>query len=271
MNGKVYLVGAGPGNPDLLTLKALRLLKTADAILYDDLVSPEILNLVSSASQLHNVGKRNGAKKITQDEINFLMISLAASGLTVVRLKSGDPLIFGRGGEEIEALRKASIECEIVPGVTAVLGAAAAAQIPLTHRYISHALVLLTGHVTDDCEYADWEKFVSSGATVAIYMPGHNYVGLAARLMKAGLPDETPCAIISALTMPDQQMKVTTLCELSRVRPASTPALLVVGDVVNLAQGAAMWNQSRDFLSLSSFQTDLAEGGRFAATTGEIE
>ncbi len=145
MKGKVYLVGAGPGDPELLTVKALRLLQTADAVLHDDLVSPEILQLIPATAQVHNVGKRCGKKKISQEEINFLMVALADSGLRVVRLKSGDPLIFGRAGEEIEALRKAGIPYEIVPGVTSALGAAAAAQIPLTHRRASSALVLHHG------------------------------------------------------------------------------------------------------------------------------
>ena len=134
MKGKVYLVGAGPGDPELLTLKALRLLRTAEAVLHDDLVAPEILRLIPPAAQVHNVGKRCGTKKIRQEEINFLMVALATSGLQVVRLKGGDPLIFGRAGEEMESLRDAGIPYEIVPGVTSALGAAAAAQIPLTHR-----------------------------------------------------------------------------------------------------------------------------------------
>src|SRR6267154_655427 len=134
VNGKVYLVGAGPGDPELLTLKALRLLRTADAVLHDDLVATEIINLISSTAQVHNVGKRCGKKRILQGEINFLMVALAASGLQVVRLKGGDPLIFGRAGEEIEFLRRNNVPFEIVPGVTAALGAAASAQLPLTHR-----------------------------------------------------------------------------------------------------------------------------------------
>src|SRR5271157_5407195 len=146
MKGKVYLVGAGPGDPELLTLKALRLLRSAEAVLHDDLVAPEILKLIPSTAQIHNVGKRCGKKKILQGEINFLMIELAALGLRVVRLKSGDPLIFGRAGEEIESLRANNIPFEIVPGVTSALGAAAAAQIPLTHRRASSALVLITAH-----------------------------------------------------------------------------------------------------------------------------
>jgi uroporphyrin-III C-methyltransferase len=265
MKGKVYLVGAGPGDPDLLTLKALRLLKTADAVLYDDLVSKKILNLVSPAAQLHHVGKRCGAKKISQAAINFLMITVAGSGLTVVRLKSGDPLVFGRCGEEIEALRKANIECEIVPGVTAALGAAAAAQIPLTHRQISHALVFLTGQVASEGECVDWKKFVSSGATLAIYMPGHNYGDLAARLMNTGLGGETPCAVISAATTAERDMKASTLHELSDVQHFSTPALVLVGEVVSFAQPSTMSDQNSDFHNSRSLQAVLPDARRLDA------
>lgn len=240
MKAKVYLVGAGPGDPDLLTLKALRLLKVADAVLYDDLVSKEILNLVSSAAQLHHVGKRCGAKNITQAEINFLMITLAGSGLTVVRLKSGDPLIFGRAGEEIEALRRANIECEIVPGITAALGAAAVAQIPLTHRYISHGVVLLTAQQACDSDNAAWDRLICGGATLAIYMPGRNYGELAARLMRAGLAWETPCAVISAACTANEDMEISTLGALANARQLGTPTLVVVGEVVSLARNTTM-------------------------------
>jgi len=174
MKGKVYLVGAGPGDPELLTVKALRLLKTANAVLHDELVAPEILRLVPPGAQLHNVGKRCGKKKISQEEINFLRVTVAVCGLRVIHLKSGDPLLFGRGGEEVAALRQANLEYEIVPGVTAAFGAAAAAEIPLTHRQASPALVLLTGHHAAGNQAADWRKFVSSGATLVIYMTGHN-------------------------------------------------------------------------------------------------
>src|SRR5450755_4671225 len=146
MKGKVYLVGAGPGDPELLTLKALRILRTADAVLHDDLVAPEILALIPTTAQIIGVGKRCGKKQILQTEIHCLMVNLAASGLRVVRLKGGDPLIFGRAGEEIETLRRNNIQFEIVPGVTSALGAAAAAQIPLTHRRASDAVVFLTAH-----------------------------------------------------------------------------------------------------------------------------
>lgn len=234
MKGKVYLVGAGPGDPDLLTLKALRLLQSAHAVLHDDLVTPEILRLVSRTAQVHNVGKRSGTKKVTQEEINFLMTSLASLGLTVVRLKSGDPLIFGRAGEEIEALRQAGIDYEIVPGVTAAFGAAAAAGIPLTHRHASHAVVFLTGQLAAGNEEASWQNFASSGATLVIYMP-HELGKIAAKLKQAGLDDEKPCALVSRATTADQQVRVTILANLASASGLSTPSLLIVGEVVRFA------------------------------------
>ena len=232
MKGKVYLVGAGPGDPELLTLKALRLLKRADVVLYDDLVSGEILALIPPAAKMHNVGKRFGAKRITQEEIDFLMVSLVETGLLVVRLKSGDPLIFGRAGEEIAALRKAGVEYEIVPGVTSALGAAAAAEIPLTHRRTSSALVLLTGHEASDSASQDWSRLATSGATLVIYMPGKDYTATAARLRSAGLAGDTPCAIVSRATTPEQEITLSTVAGLTGLFPLLSPALLIVGDVV---------------------------------------
>jgi uroporphyrin-III C-methyltransferase len=234
MKGKVYLVGAGPGDPELLTLKALRLLRTADAVLHDDLVSRDILKLAARSAQIYNVGKRCGQKNIRQEEIDFLMITLAASGLQVVRLKGGDPLIFGRAGEEIEALRRADIEFEIVPGVTSALGAAAAVGIPLTHRHISSALVLLAGHQAPQ-NNNDWNRLVTSGATLVIYMPGRDYVGIVSKLTRAGLSDNTPCAIVSRATTPAQQIHRTTISELTRAPHLPAPTLLVVGEVVKSA------------------------------------
>src|SRR5258708_25952108 len=171
MNGKVYLVGAGPGDPELLTVKALRLLRGADVVLHDDLVSPEILQLISPAAEVQNAGKRCGTKTVRQEEINFLMVTLAASGRQVVRLKSGDPLIFGRAGEEIEALRRSNIEYEIVPGVTSALGAAAAAGIPLTHRQASSTLVLTAGHRASENDPASWGQFAAAEAAPLVHMP----------------------------------------------------------------------------------------------------
>jgi uroporphyrin-III C-methyltransferase len=236
MKGKVYLVGAGPGDPDLLTLKALRLLRTADAVLYDDLVSPEVLNLIPAATQSRNVGKRCGEKKLQQEEINFLMIALADSGLQVVRLKSGDPMIFGRAGEEIEALRHAGIAYEIVPGVTSALGAAATAGIPLTHRRISSAVVFLTAHQASESEAAEWSKLAGNGSTLVIYMPGQNYADLSAKLTAAGLSRETPCAVISRATTPHQRTHRTTIGDLYQSPHLQSPTLLVIGEVVRFAQ-----------------------------------
>jgi uroporphyrin-III C-methyltransferase len=245
MKGKVYLVGAGPGDPELLTLKALRLLRTADAVLHDDLVAPEILKLVPPSAQMHNVGKRCGKKKILQGEINCLMVALAASGLQVVRLKGGDPLIFGRAGEEIESLRASNIPFEIVPGVTSAMGAAAVAQIPLTHRRASDALVLVTAHRASEKagaekEAANWSKLATSGATLVIYMPGQNYSEMSKRLSAAGLAGETPCAIISRATTKHQRTHRTTVRDLGKAPQLVSPTLLVVGEVVRMSDPAAI-------------------------------
>jgi uroporphyrin-III C-methyltransferase len=236
MKGKVYLVGAGPGDPELLTVKALRVLQTADAVLHDDLVAPEILKLIPAAAQVHNVGKRCGKKKILQEEINYLMVALAETGLRVVRLKSGDPLIFGRAGEEIESLRHANIAFEIVPGVSSAMGAAAAAQIPLTHRRASSALVFLTAHQAPGSETANWSKLAGSGATLVIYMPGQDYSDVATKLNTAGLAGDTPCAVISRATTPQQRTHRAMLAELSRSPKLAAPTLLVVGEVVRFAE-----------------------------------
>jgi len=235
MSGKVYLVGAGPGDPELLTVKALRLLHQADVVLHDDLVAPEVLRLISPAAQVQNVGKRCGHKAIRQEEINFLMVALAASGRQVVRLKSGDPLIFGRAGEEIDALRRSNIEYEIVPGVTSALGAAAAAGIPLTHRQTSSTLVLTTGNHATENDETDWRRFASARATLVIYMPGRNYGEISARLAAAGFAKETPCAVISRATTSRQQIYRTTVSDLYSAPPLPSPTLLVVGEVVRFS------------------------------------
>jgi uroporphyrin-III C-methyltransferase len=234
MKGKVYLVGAGPGDPELLTLKAAELLERADVVLHDDLIAPEILHRVSRRAEVRNVGKRCGKKRISQEEINFLMIEHARMGKQVVRLKSGDPLIFGRAGEEMAALRKAEIDFEIVPGVTSAFGAAAMAEIPLTERNRSHAITLVAGHQAEG-ENVDWKKLVASGATLAIYMPGAEYEKIAERLLAAGVKAGTPCAIVSRATQTDQQTCVTTVEKLCEARRFAAPTLLIVGSVVEFA------------------------------------
>jgi uroporphyrin-III C-methyltransferase len=271
MNGKVYLVGAGPGDPDLLTVKALRLLRAADVVLHDDLVSPEILRLVSPRAEVQNVSKRCGSKTIRQEEINFLMVTRAASGLQVVRLKSGDPLIFGRAGEEIAALQQAGIKYEIVSGVTSALGAAAAAGIPLTHRQMSSTLVLATGQRACAGDVADWRQFAADRATLVVYMPGHHYTEMAGKLKHAGFAEETPCAIISKATTPDQQMYLTTISNLHLSPKLAAPTLLLVGDVVRFAErnlgqkatGFLQWKQELEstFTRDRSSATNLMRDG----------
>jgi uroporphyrin-III C-methyltransferase len=251
MNGKVYLVGAGPGDPDLLTIRALRLLQTADVVLHDDLVAPQILTLVASTARIQNVGKRCGKKTMQQEEINFLLVTLAASGRQVVRLKSGDPLIFGRAGEEMEALRRANISYEIVPGVTSALGAAAATGIPLTHRQMSSTLVFTPGHRANGDSDAEWSQLAVGQSTLVVYMPGHDYDGMSRRLEDAGFARETPCVIVSRATTPDQRVHYTTITNLAGAPKLAAPTLLVVGNVVKFARDVEKYQTT--LLGLASF------------------
>ena len=185
--GKVYLVGAGPGDPELLTLKAAKALRSADVVLHDELVSPEILRLIPPHAELVNVGKRAEKESTPQAEINRLLVQYALLGFQVVRLKGGDPFIFGRGGEELEALRKAGIEVEVVPGITAALGAAATVQIPLTHRELSSTLILVTGSSKQSNHITNWPDRLPSNATVVVYMPGRDLALLQGRLLSSGV------------------------------------------------------------------------------------
>ena len=254
MAGKVYLVGAGPGDPELLTLKALRVLRAADVVLHDELVGPQILSLVPSSAQIHNVGKRCGRKSATQAEINALLVNYGLLDLQVVRLKGGDPLIFGRGGEEIEALRNANLDVEIIPGVTAALGAAAAAQIPLTHRRLSSSLIFITNHHSRASDTGDWPASISPTATVVIYMPGYAYAATARQLVAAGLKASTPCAIISQATRSEERVYITTIEELDSAPRLAAPTLLIVGEVIRLAEHPSLHDQvstrSEEFLPL---------------------
>ena len=246
---KVFLVGAGPGDPDLLTLKAAKVLRSADVVLHDELVSDEILRLIPPTAQLINVGKRSGQKSTPQDEINRLLVEHAQMGLQVVRLKGGDPFIFGRGGEELQAVRQAGIEAEIVPGITAVLGAAAAVQIPLTHRDVSSALILVTGSSKHPGQIANWPDRLPSNATVVVYMPGRDLASLSARLVASGVTPATPCAIISSATQEAEQILITTVANLAASLQLPAPRLLVIGEVVRLAEPARLRQQFNDFLA----------------------
>jgi uroporphyrin-III C-methyltransferase len=241
MPGKVYLVGAGPGDPELLTLKALKALKNADVVLHDALVSEGILGFIPSTAEVRDVGKRCGRKSVPQEEINQLLVNYARLGLEVVRLKGGDPLIFGRGGEEIQALRQANIEFEIIPGITAALGAAATAEIPLTHRATSSALVLLTSQHSKQGDGNDWPA-LSPNMTVVVYMPGHDYHATSQRLMNAGFSANTPCAVISQATSENEKIRLTTVDDLATAPQLPAPTLLIVGEVVRSAEDASRQN-----------------------------
>jgi uroporphyrin-III C-methyltransferase len=229
MQAKVFLVGAGPGDPDLLTLKALRALRDADVVLHDDLVSVEILALAPATARVRSVGKRHGVETLSQEAINDLMIRYARLGLSVVRLKGGDPLIFGRAGEELDALRAAGIAVEIVPGITAAAAAAASAGVTLTDRRHGSALVLLAGHQCATGEPPDWRALVRLRATIAVYMPGGRYAGLAYELTSAGLDPATPCLIVSRATRPDQRTCSATIERLIDTPDLPAPALLIIG------------------------------------------
>lgn len=234
-SGKVFLVGAGPGDPELLTLKAAKVLRSADVVLHDELVSAEILRLIPSRAQIINVGKRCGKTSTPQEQINRLLLEHALMGLQVVRLKGGDPFIFGRGGEELDALRVAGINVEIVPGITAALGASASTQIPLTHRDVSSTLILVTGSSKQAGHVANWPDRLPSNATVVVYMPGHDLRPLQERLLTSGVVPETPCAIISGATGESEQVHITTVAGLAGAPHLPAPRLLVIGEVVRFA------------------------------------
>jgi len=230
MAAKVYLVGGGPGDPELLTRKAWRVLQSANVVLHDDLVPQEILSVLPPTVQIVNVGKRCGDKKISQAEIGSLMVQLAREGKIVARLKSGDPLLFGRAGEEMEALRAAGIEFDVIPGVTAALGAAASAQISLTDRRHASRVVFVTAHREGSTGLGN-ERHVAGDTTYVIYMPGNRYAELGAELQAAGIGAEIPCAVISRATTKDEAIFLTTVGQLHKCPPAPSPALLVVGIV----------------------------------------
>ena len=236
MPGSVHLVGAGPGDPELLTVKAMRLLRRADAVVHDRLIAEAVLDLAPQRAERWDVGKQRGSDRIAQTEINELMIRLARQGKRVVRLKGGDPLVFGRGGEELEALRAAGIACEIVPGVTAALGCAAAAAIPLTHRCFAQSLTLMTAHRRDGSVELDWPLALRPGQTVAIYMGGSALPFLQRELIARGMPPDTPAAAVIAGTTPRQRVLTGTIGNLSlEERTADEPALILIGPAMALA------------------------------------
>lgn len=224
--GTVYLVGAGPGDPELLTIRAGRLLATTDVVLHDDLVSKEVLALVNPQSLVINVGKRCGVKHITQEQIHGLMITSAQTGQSVVRLKSGDPMVFGRAGEEMDALREVAIPFEVVSGITAAFAAAAAAKRPLTDRRSAASVTISTGH---RAELQEETSKHPDGETQAIYMPGKNFRLLAEAWLQRGESPALPCLVVSKASQPEQTIIQTTLEKLASLQPPAAPAVLLAG------------------------------------------
>ncbi|WP_394496702.1 uroporphyrinogen-III C-methyltransferase [Shewanella sp. ENK2] len=237
--GKVWLVGAGPGDVELLTLKAYRVIKQADAVLYDALVSQEILDLIPAAAEKIAVGKRVGKHSAAQDEINQLLVTKAYTRKNVVRLKGGDPFIFGRGGEELQTLVKSDVEFEVVPGITAASGTAAYAGIPLTHRDYAQGVSFITGHCQLESRPMDWQGYANSSNTLVVYMGILNANIISEGLMSHGRHPDTPVAIVSKATTALQQRFIGKLSELPQLAADAAlemPALMIIGEVVELAE-----------------------------------
>jgi uroporphyrin-III C-methyltransferase len=243
--GKVYLIGAGPGDPELVTLKAVRALRTADIVLHDDLVNPAILAHARPGARIVPVGKRGGCRSTPQAFIERLMVRLARRGHVVARLKGGDPFVFGRGGEELAALRAAGVECEVVSGVTAGIGVPAAAGIPVTHRGLARGVAFVTGH-TREGTAPDWSALARAGLTIVVYMGIATLPEIVAGLRAGGMASGTPAAAIQHGTTSRQQQVITTLADLPGAVAAAglgSPAILVIGEVVamaGLAQAAVL-------------------------------
>lgn len=236
--GEVALIGAGPGDPGLLTLRAWGLLQQADAIVHDRLVSDELLRLLPAAARRHDVGKASGQRSPRQEEINAILHELAAQGHRVARLKGGDPFVFGRGSEELQYLLERGIDCQVVPGVTAASGCSAYAGIPLTHRGLAQSCRFITGHLRDNGELAlPWQSLACHGQTLVFYMGLAALPTIAAELMAAGLAASTPGALISHGTSRRQRVQrgtLATLPQIARQHGFVAPTLIVIGEVVAL-------------------------------------
>ena len=240
--GRASLVGAGPGDPDLLTLRAVKAIQTADAVLYDALIDPSILDLAPASARKIDVGKRCGRHAMTQAAINALIVKLAQSGAHVVRLKGGDPFVFGRGGEELDTLRMAGVPVTVVPGITAACASAASLQIPLTHRGVARSLHFITGHASDNQVPAhDWRALVAHGGTIAAYMASKTFAMIADSLMAAGLDGSTPAVVVENASRPNEAHVFGTLATLPAKlaeRSLDGPALVLIGTVIGLADMA---------------------------------
>jgi uroporphyrin-III C-methyltransferase len=240
--GQVWLVGAGPGDPDLLTIKALRLLQAADVVVHDRLTPAAVLAMAGAQARLIDVGKRKSRHTLPQDDINALLVALALEGLKVVRLKGGDPFVFGRGGEEMLACREAGVPVEVVPGISAGLAAGASAGAPLTHRNLAQAVTFVTGHAANgQAPDLDWNALATANHTVVVYMGLSTAPLISARLIAAGRHAATPVLVVENASRPDEARIVTNLGDLAdRVSALDGPAILIIGEVAALAQDVAI-------------------------------
>jgi len=247
--GKVFLVGAGPGDPKLLTLKAFEALKAADVIIYDRLVNKVILEFASEKAEKIYVGKARGKHSYTQEKINELMIKAALEGKTVVRLKGGDPFLFGRGGEEAEALAEKGINFEVVPGVSSALAAPAYAGIPLTHRVYASSIAIVTGSQAEDAgKPVQWEKLAGAVDTLVILMGLEPLKNIAETLIKGGLSPDTPAAVIEWGTLKKQRIligKLSNIAEEAHAKKFKPPSVIVVGEVANLGRKLSWFKKPR--------------------------
>jgi uroporphyrin-III C-methyltransferase/precorrin-2 dehydrogenase/sirohydrochlorin ferrochelatase len=248
VSGEVYLVGAGPGDPDLLTFRALRLMQKADVVLYDNLVSEGVMDLVRRDAERIYVGKKSSNHTLPQEEINTLLVRLAKEGKRVLRIKGGDPFIFGRGGEEIETLAEHGIPFQVVPGISAANGVSSYAGIPLTHRDYAQAVTFVTGHLKDGTVNLDWPALVRPNHTVVIYMGLEGLPEICKKLMEHGLPPQHPIAVVQQGTTRHQKVITGTLADLpARVEEAGfkAPTLTIVGEVVGLRDKLAWFEPNQ--------------------------
>ena len=251
--GKVFLIGAGPGDPELMTVKAVNRLKSADVVVFDRLVSSEVLSMASEGAQMINVGKMPKHHKVPQEEINSLLVSLARQGLTVARLKGGDPLIFGRGSEEAAELEASGIDYEYVPGITSAQGAASSVGFPLTHRGLATGVRYVTGHrAKDACLDLDWKSLADPDTTLVVYMGAMNIGEITFGLMRHGLPSSTPVLAVSAATTPAERKLISRLDSIAAEIATcdfEAPVLFVIGRVVSMCMEAVMAGETKEFVN----------------------